>query len=322
MCSIFQAIRMFFYVLRFVMDAGKNSEYSTHFATLDALLLPAKELLSREDISDVMINSDGKVWYEVIGGGLDRLRDVSLDPVKTEAAIHIIANITGRRIDAEHPSLACKIFGMGWNARVQANISPVVEHPIVSFRSPSRSNFRLDDLVLHDVLSAEQANLLARAVQDRKNIVVGGGTGSGKTTLSNALLEEIPDDSRLYIIEDTPELQISQANYVQILIEQHYNMRQAVVDAMRHRPDRIIVGEIRDGAALELLKSWNTGHPGGLATLHANSAQAILVRLKQLVQEAVITVPEGLVEESVHVAVFLNRIQGKRVVEHVYVTDR
>jgi type IV secretion system protein VirB11 len=147
-------------------------------------------------------------------------------------------------------------------------------------------------------------------VHAKENILIGGGTGSGKTTFANALLRVVAEDTadRVLIIEDTPELQCAAPNKVQVLVQPGvHTWRDAVMGAMRFRPDRIIVGEVRDGSALELLKAWNTGHPGGLATIHANDTRAMLDRLCQLIEEVVHPAPRALVAQTVGVCVHISR---------------
>jgi type IV secretion system protein VirB11 len=161
-------------------------------------------------------------------------------------------------------------------------------------------------------------------VLDRKNVLVGGGTGSGKTTFANALLQVVAETGdRVHIVEDTVELQCSAANKLQILVQPpNYTWQRAMMDAMRFRPDRLVVGEVRDGSALELLKSWNTGHPGGLATLHANDTPGMLDRLCQLIEEVVPVAPRQLVAEAVNVCVHIARNPSHPAGRSVTAIDR
>jgi type IV secretion system protein VirB11 len=160
-------------------------------------------------------------------------------------------------------------------------------------------------------------------VLTRKNLIIAGGTGSGKTTLATAVLALMAETGeRLVTIEDTPELQCTAPNHLALYTREGVaTMQQLVKETMRCRPDRIIVGEVRDGAALDLLKAWNTGHPGGLCTLHANGAAQSLTRLEQLVQEAVVTVPRALIADAVDLIVYLERTpRGRRVYSLAAVT--
>jgi Flp pilus assembly CpaF family ATPase len=164
------------------------------------------------------------------------------------------------------------------------------------------------------ILTAAQAEALRASVRARENILVGGGTGSGKTTFANALLAEVAKtDDRIYIVEDNPELQCASENKVQVLVQPPlYTWNRAIVDAMRFRPDRIVVGEIRDGSALEMLKAWNTGHPGGVATVHANDTRAMVDRVCQLIEEVVPAAPRELVAQTIDVCVHLRRDPASR----------
>src|SRR5690606_33628582 len=200
-------------------------------------------------------------------------------------------------------------------ARVQALLPPLSAAPILAVRKRPETIFTLDDYVREGVATPAQANLLRQAVAERRNIVVAGGTGSGKTTLLNALLAE-PGfvQSRVVILEDTAELQTASANAVQLLTKRTapaIHMRDLVQMTLRLRPDRIVVGEVRDGAALEVLKAWNTGHPGGLLTLHANSAADALARLEDLCMEATPTPPTRLIQSAVDLIVFITRKEGR-----------
>ncbi len=171
--------------------------------------------------------------------------------------------------------------------------------------------FRLEDYVAGGIATTLQADRLRQAVAERRNIVVAGGTGSGKTTLLNALLAERAfSDARVIILEDTAELQCASANVVQLLTKRTdppVTMRDLVQTTLRLRPDRVVVGEVRDGAALEVLKAWNTGHPGGLLTLHANSAADALTRLEDLCLENIAASPKRLIASAVDLVVFITR---------------
>jgi type IV secretion system protein TrbB len=159
-------------------------------------------------------------------------------------------------------------------------------------------------------LASSTRSAFFEAIASHANILIGGGTGSGKTTFANALLKVIAErtEDRVHIIEDTPELQCEVRNKLQVLVQPPvYTWQRAVMDAMRYRPDPIVVGEVRDGSALELLKAWNTGHPGGMATIHANDTSAMLDRICQLIEEVVYPAPRLLVAQTVNVCVHIRR---------------
>jgi type IV secretion system protein VirB11 len=234
---------------------------------------------------------------------------VRLVPAEAERLLRLIASESGAELTAASPSLSAKL-PPPYSARVQASIPPIVDAPTFALRKPARIVFSLEDYVERGILTDGQRDALLHAIETHQNILVGGGTGSGKTTFTNALLKCIAEgtEDRVLIIEDTPELQCEAPNKVQVLTQpKTHSWRDAVMAAMRYRPDRILVGEVRDGSALELLKAWNTGHPGGIATIHANDTGAMLDRLCQLIEEIVYPAPRALVAQTVNVCVHLRR---------------
>jgi Flp pilus assembly CpaF family ATPase len=206
-----------------------------------------------------MLNADGVVWFEKVGVGMQPAGMRRL-PVEAERMLRVLASEMLVELNVDHPSLR-RSFRRPWGARVQASIPLIVDPTTLAIRKPARVVFSLADYVQKGILTPRQEHELLRAVHD--NILIGGGTGSGNTTFANALLKVIADGTdRLHIIENTPELQCEAPNKVQILVQPPVRTwRDAVMAAMRHRPDWILVGEVRDGSALELLKAWNTGHP-------------------------------------------------------------
>jgi type IV secretion system protein VirB11 len=192
--------------------------------------------------------------------------------------------------------------------RFEGVLPPVATGPCFSIRKPAGRVYRLIDYVGDGIMPAEAARILAAAAVERRNILVAGGTSSGKTTLANALLAEIAAfDERVILIEDTRELQCAAPDSVALRTRAGIvSMADLVRSTLRLRPDRIIVGEVRGAEALDMLKAWNTGHPGGIATVHANSAPAALHRLEQLIQEAVVTVPRRLIAEAIDIVVFIS----------------
>ena len=226
-----------------------------------------------------------------------------------ERMLRLVASEVLVELNAQSPSLSAKLPAP-WGARLQAAIPPIVDAPVFALRKPARIVFSLDDYVNQGVLLPAQRQALAAAVRARDNILIGGGTGSGKTTFANALVKVIAEDTtdRVHIVEDTPELQCTAPNRLQVLVHPGvHSWRDAIMAAMRFRPDRILVGEVRDGSALELLKAWNTGHPGGLATIHANDTRAMLDRLCQLIEEIVFPAPRALVAQTIHLCVHIQR---------------
>ncbi len=264
--------------------------------------------LARADVVEAMINADGALWLDAVGEGLVNT-GIILSAHDREAAIRLLAHEAGETVGEDRPTLATILPDTA--ARVQAVLPPLSAAPILVIRKRPDVIFRLEDYVAAGVATTLQADRLRQAVAERRNIVVAGGTGSGKTTLLNALLAERAfSDARVVILEDTAELQCASTNVVKLLTKRTdppVTMRDLVQTTLRLRPDRVVVGEVRDGAALEVLKAWNTGHPGGLLTLHANSAADALTRLEDLCLENMAASPKRLIASAVDLVVFITR---------------
>lgn len=259
---------------------------------------------------EIMVNPDGVLRIDRLGQGrIDtgvRIEAPQIERIIRLVAAHARAEIHGDRpiISAELPPHAEGRAG----ERFEGVLPPVSTAPCFSIRKPAERLHSLADYVADGILSAAGADALRTAVAKRLNILVAGGTSSGKTTLANALLGEMASaDARVILIEDTRELQCPLPDTVALRTRAGVTtMTDLVRSTMRLRPDRIIVGEVRGPEALDMLKAWNTGHPGGIATVHANSAHAALTRIEQLVQEAVVTVPRQLIAEAIDLIVFIS----------------
>lgn len=276
-------------------------------------------LLEDPDVIELMLNPDGRLWQDRISEGCSDT-NIAVTPSEAEMIIRIVASKRNEICNAENPIISAELPGAGY--RFQGMLPPVVENPVFTIRKKASRVFSLDEFVGQGVLTREAADLLKRAVGEKKNILIAGGTGSGKTTFANALLKEIAKSGdRLVIIEDTIELQCDVPNHAALrTVDGAADMRALLKATMRLRPDRIIVGEVRGGEALDLLKAWNTGHPGGVATVHANSAKQSMTRLEQLALEAVQTVSRQMIAESVNIIVFIERAGvGRRITELVEV---
>jgi type IV secretion system protein VirB11 len=226
----------------------------------------------------------------------------------------------GGEVHAGAPRVSAELPETG--ERFEGLLPPVVAAPAFAIRKPAVAIFTLDDYVLAGIMTSEQAIALRQAVSSRKNILVAGGTSTGKTTLTNALLAEVAKTSdRIVLIEDTRELQCKAPNLVALRTRDGVvSLSDLVRSSLRLRPDRIPIGEVRGAEALDLLKAWGTGHPGGIGTIHAGSALGALRRLEQLIQEAVVTVPRALIAETVNViAVLAGRGADRRVSELAHV---
>lgn len=273
-----------------------------------------REALEAPDTIEVMANPDGSVWIEKAGIGLT-LADHLLDAPSRERIIRLVASGVGEAVCRTSPIVSAELPSSG--ERFEGLLPPVSTSPCFSIRKPASSPFLLQDYVEQGALAPALASALRAAVSNRKNIVIAGGTSSGKTTFTNALLAEGGFEAeRIVILEDTRELNCLAANKVQLRTHRGASSLQDLVrSTLRLRPDRIIVGEVRGGEALDLLKAWNTGHPGGITTLHANSAHGALKRLEQLTLEATRHVPFDLITETIDVVVFMSRADGQRRIE-------
>ncbi len=271
-------------------------------------------------VIEIMVNPDGRLWLDRTDQGRidtgERLR-----PSETERIIRLIAAHIGQEAHGKAPVVSAELPGTG--ERFEGILPPVAPAPCFAIRKPAGVIFRLEDYVSAAILTEVQANILRDAIAEKRNIVVAGGTGSGKTTLLNALLAEIAErDERVIILEDTRELQCAARDCVTLRTKSGVaSLGDLVRSTLRLRPDRIVVGEVRGGEALDMLKAWNTGHPGGLTTLHANSARAALDRLEQLTLEAVAIPPRTLIAEAIDIIVFLSGRHAARRVEAIARVD-
>jgi type IV secretion system protein VirB11 len=269
--------------------------------------------LADPSVIEVMVNPDGKLWIERAAIGR-KFTGERLGAAEAERIIRLVAAHVRREVTDKSPIVSAELPETG--ERFEGVMPPVAAAPCFSVRKPADVLYRLGDYVSARIMSGVQAKALALAVTERKNILVVGGTSSGKTTLVNALLAEVAGlDERVVILEDTRELKCAAADCVALRTKPGVAaLADLVRSTLRLRPDRIIVGEVRGPEALDMLKAWNTGHPGGITTVHANSAHAGLYRLEQLVQEAVVTVPRNLIVEAIDVVAFLaGRGPGRRV---------
>ena len=283
--------------------------HERHIAMLTTAFSPeVMALFDDDDIIEVMLNPDGQLFIESITQG-KHVSDIQMPPSQSENIIKLVAALKNQTIDDEAPMVSSELPFHG--ARFQGWLPPVVASPCFAIRKRAKRIFTLQDYQAQKSLSSAQAKLLSQMVQDKQNIVIAGGTGSGKTTFANALLHELAGtDDRMIVIEDLPELQLDAQDVVTMVTTPSVSMRDLVKGSLRMRPDRIIIGEVRDGAALELLKSWNTGHPGGVCTIHANTAQSTPSRFEDLIQEVVLTASKRLIAEAIDVIIYIERTKA------------
>jgi type IV secretion system protein TrbB len=266
-------------------------------------------------IVEVMLNPDGRLWIDRLSSGVSETGN-TLSAADAERIVRLVAHHVGAEVHAGAPRVSAELPETG--ERFEGLLPPVVTAPAFAIRKPAVAVFTLDDYVDAGVMTLDQADALRRAVATRKNILVAGGTSTGKTTLTNALLAEVAKTSdRVVLIEDTRELQCKARNLVALRTKDGVvSLSDLVRSSLRLRPDRIPIGEVRGPEALDLLKAWGTGHPGGIGTIHAGTALGALRRLEQLIQEAVVTVPRALIAETINViAVLTGRGSERRLAE-------
>ncbi|MCW5239063.1 P-type conjugative transfer ATPase TrbB [Verminephrobacter eiseniae] len=268
---------------------------------------------------EIMLNADGRLWLECQG---KRSRCIgTLRRAQAQAIIETVAGYHGKEVTKNSPLLEGE-FPVD-NSRFAGQLGPVVIGPVFAIRKKAIAVYTLAQYVEAGIMTDAQREAIERAVAAHKNILVIGGTGSGKTTLVNAIIQAMVDHDpleRFIIIEDTGEIQCTAENYVQYHTSIEVNMTMLLKTTLRMRPDRILVGEVRGEEALDLLDAWNTGHPGGAATLHANSAHEGLTRLKSLVSrnKSAPTEIEPLIGEAVHVVVHIARTpDGSRRIQEI-----
>lgn len=270
-------------------------------------------------VIEVMLNPDGRLWIDRLGEGISET-GMAMSAADGERIIRLVAHHVGAEVHGAAPRVSAELPDGG--ERFEGLLPPVVAAPSFAIRKPAVAVFTLGDYVAAGIMTACEAELLTRAVADRRNILVAGGTSTGKTTLTNALLAEIAKtQDRVVLIEDTRELQCAAPNLVALRTKDGVaSLSDLVRSALRLRPDRIPIGEVRGAEALDLLKAWGTGHPGGVGTIHAGTALGTLRRLEQLIQETVVTVPRALIAETINViAVLVRDGTGRRVSELVRV---
>jgi type IV secretion system protein VirB11 len=304
--------------------------------------------LRAPDVIEILLNPDGKLWVDVAGKGME-LTGHLMPAGAAESMLTTCASMLNTTVTRENPILEGEFPLDG--SRLEGILPPIVRSPVFAIRKKALKVFTLEDYRARGIIGpslgdraahaaaavepvhAHPIEAIRHAVRQRHNILIVGGTGSGKTTLANAILAEIaaqcPND-RLVAIEDTMELQVTMANSVLLRTSEQASMQRLLRATMRLRPDRIVVGEVRGGEALTLLKSWNTGHPGGIATIHANSAEGGLIRLSQLIYEAAEarnlseSSIASTIKEAVNLVVFIERSAtpaGRTVSELMEISD-
>ena len=292
-------------------------------------LRPIEELILDDEISEIMVNPDGRVFTERMGV-LTCKDTVHMNQSTLEAAVKSIARQLGDDVSDEKPLLDARLPD---GSRVAAVMPPCSIGGItLTIRKFTARRFTIADLIERGTLTPKLAELLERCIRERKNLLISGGTGTGKTTLLNILADFISDDDRIVVIEDTAEIHIRKTNLVRFEArrEQPHTpavpIRDLLKASLRHRPDRIIVGEIRGGEAFDLLNALNTGHSGSISTVHANTARGALSRFENLTLQSGVELPHRAIKaniaDSLDLLVHINRLQGKRFISEVLAIHR
>lgn len=271
---------------------------------------------------EIMVNADGRVWQEKLGQPMASIGN--LRPAQAEAIIKTVAGFHSKEVTKLNPIIEGEFPLDG--SRFAGQLPPIVTSPTFAIRKKAVAIFTLEQYLSQKMLSEKQYAKLKSAIENHRNILVVGGTGSGKTTLVNAIINEMvmyDPSERIFIIEDTGEIQCAAENFVQYHTTLDVSMTQLLKTTLRMRPDRILVGEVRGAEALDLLDAWNTGHEGGAATLHANDALAGLTRLKSLItrNKSAPDEIESLIGEVVHLIVHISRTPSGRKIQEIIEVD-
>jgi type IV secretion system protein VirB11 len=319
---------------------------------LRSYLAPLTGVLARADVTDIYVNGPGEIWVESTGGAIERHEAPGLTEATLARLARQIAALTHQGISREHPLLSATLPD---GARVQIVVPPATRgHIALAIRKHVSPDLALEDYVAagafgetrarqslersdsdralaHQLEAGDYAGMLAAAVRGRKNILVSGGTSTGKTTFLNALLREVPDSERLILIEDTPELQTRHENMVGLLAarsalgEAQVTANDLLGASLRMRPDRIILGELRGDEAYAFLRAVNTGHPGSMTTVHADSAERAIEQIVLLALQAGTQLNRDdirhYVRSTVDVFVQLERIAGRRRIAEIVLSD-
>lgn len=317
---------------------------------LDSFLAPLAPWLGREDITDIWINRSGEIWFETIGGGIERDRVPALDEATLGRLARQVAAHASQGVSRAQPLLAASLpdgsriqvvappaTRAGHVVAIRKHVSPDLSidqwGDAGAFDDLAEGSTSLDSEIRNRTIGPDEAPaLLKQAVRERRNILVAGGTSTGKTTFLNALLAEIPAEERLVLIEDTEELKLRHENAVGLIAargkmsEADVSAEDLLIAALRLRPDRIILGELRGNEAFTFLRAVNTGHPGSMTTIHADTPARAIEQLVLLVLQAGSRLGRDdvrhYVRESVDVFVQLSRRNGRRAVSQIMLAER
>lgn len=274
-------------------------------------------LLDSPSWSDICINADGSVFLD---DSIPRRVNISVNPKDLIGSAKVLANYANKEFNSDTRQALITIVPI-MNFRVTYIGPPAVSNVVIAFRKPNTKLFTYNDLIDMRMMTIEQGEVIRNAVLERRNIVFSGGTGSGKTTVMNSFLSLIPASERIYCIEEIPEIRLTQPNVVCTTTNKFWTYTDAIATALALDPDRIMIGECRYGdQTMGLLKLWNTGHPGGMTTLHANNTGEVVKRIDQMCSEVSVSSQREMIMEAVDLIIQMGRVQGssKRKIIDVY----
>jgi type IV secretion system protein TrbB len=310
-----------------VREAAPQRDQKEPYADIMARYLGpfVVEAFANDDVTEIYVNpQESRVHFDTRSRGRVQ-SEVHIDSHRREMFLNAVASSLGVTLGADHPRIEAELPERGFRgSRLQGFVRPVTPAPAFNIRKPPTVIYSLEEYLEGRMISASQRSELRRAVQEHRNILIAGGTNSGKTTLANALLREITDlfpQERIVILEDTVELQCAGIDHLALRSCPGVSLEQLLKSALRTSPNRIVVGEVRGAEALHLLDAWATGQPGGVATVHASSAAGALLRLDRLAQRANVPPQRDLIAETVHLIVVIEGGNtGRRITDLVTVT--
>jgi type IV secretion system protein TrbB len=268
-----------------------------------------------DDVTEIYVNPDGVVRFDTRSRGRVESGEY-IDAHRIEMFLNTVASSLGVTLSAANARLEAELPVAGFRgSRLQGFVAPITSAPAFNIRKPATVIYSLDEYVMAGVLAEAQRAQLRSAVLDHRNILIAGGTNTGKTTLANAVLREVTElfpRERVIVLEDTVELQCAASDHLALRSSAAVPLAQLVKSALRTSPNRIVVGEVRGAEAVDLLDAWATGHPGGVATVHASSAEGALVRLDRLAQRANVPSQRHLIAEAIDLVVVIEGGNGER----------
>jgi len=276
--------------------------------------------LADDGVVEIMLNPNGQLWIDQLNKGRSYTGH-NISSNNAQIIIRVISSLSNKICNRDNPTVSAELPESG--ARFQGVLPPVTNKPSFNIRKKAISVFTLDNYIKKKIMTEKEAQIIKDKVQNKCNILISGGAGTGKTTLANAILDEVSKTyDRLVIIEDTLEMQCTAKDFITLKTTDSHDINDLLKVSLRLKPERIVVGEIRSGEALSLLKAWNTGHPGGLCTIHANSAHEALTRIEQLIQEVVASIPYNLIASTINTIISISKVNNNILLNDILTVDK